>query len=143
MKQSKSSSLILLMSCFILSAYSAHAKDLVLQSIQNLDEAEFRSSEGNYFRLIQLNRGCRIEARYYLEMENLLFSYKFIDQKLLHASRKTFRYHYKEGQEGSLMAVTGVYQHSSETYKLDDLKVQSEFKKYQALFPTRYLKQCI
>ncbi|MCX5468330.1 hypothetical protein [Acinetobacter nematophilus] len=143
MKKSIYKSLILFFIFWISSLNQIIAKDHVLQSIQNLDEAGFRSSEGNYFKLIKLDQGCRIEARYYLEMENQLFSYKFIDQRLLHASRKTFRYHYKEGQEGSLMAVTGVYQYSSETYGLPDLKVQNEFRKHQALFPTHDLKQCI
>jgi len=139
-------SLMLALLCFGL--YSpAYAKAYVLQSINNLDEAEFRSSEGNEFKLIKLNRGCRIEARYYLEMENRVFNYTFLHQppmkqKLLHATQKTFRYHYKDGEEGSLAAVTDVYQHSSEVYKVSDLDVQNEFKKYTALFPIAYLKQC-
>ena len=130
------------------SLYSpVYAKAYVLQSINNLDEAEFRSSEGNEFKLIKLNRGCRIQARYYLEMENRVFNYTFLHQppmkqKLLHATQKTFRYHYKEGEEGSLAAVTDVYQHSCEVYKVSDLDVQNEFKKYTALFPIAYLKQC-
>lgn len=138
--------LMLALLCFSL-YLPVYAKDYVLQSINNLDKAEFRSSEGNEFKLIKLNRGCRIEARYYLEMENRVFNYIFLHQppmkqKLLYATQKTFRYHYKDGEEGSLAAVTDVYQHSSEVYKVSDLDVQNEFKKYTALFPITYLKQC-
>lgn len=139
-------SLMLALLCFGL--YSpVYAKAYVLQSMNNVDEAEFRSSEGNEFKLIKLNRGCRIQARYYLEMENRVFNYTFLHQpsmkqKLLHATQKTFRYHYKNGEEGSLAAVTDIYQHSSEVYKVSDLEVQNEFKKYSALFPITYLKQC-
>ncbi len=130
------------------SLYSpVYAKVYVLQSINNLDAAEFRRSEGNEFKLIKLNRGWRIQARHYLEMENRVFNYTFLHQppmkqKLLHATQKTFRYHYRDGEEGSLAAVTDVYQHSSEVYKVSDLDVQNEFKKYTALFPIAYLKQC-
>jgi len=139
-------SLMLALLCFGL--YSpVYAKAYVLQSMNNVDEAGFRSSEGNEFKLIKLNRGCRIQARYYLEMENRVFNYTFLHQpsmkqKLLHATQKTFRYHYKNGEEGSLAAVTDIYQHSSEVYKVSDLEVQNEFKKYSALFPTTYLRQC-
>ncbi|MFW2095118.1 hypothetical protein ACG9ZL_02615 [Acinetobacter sp. ULE_I057] len=139
-------SLMLALLCFGL--YSpVYAKAYVLQSMNNMDEAEFRSSEGNEFKLIKLNRGCRIQARYYLEMENRVFNYTFLHQpsmkqKLLHATQKTFRYHYKNGEEGSLAAVTDIYQHSSEVYKVSDLEVQNEFKKYSALFPITYLNQC-
>lgn len=130
--------LMLALLCFSL-YLPVYAKDYVLQSINNLDEAEFRSSEGNEFKLIKLNRGCRIEARYYLEMENRVFNYIFLHQpplkqKLLYATQKTFRYHYKDGEEGSLAAVTDVYQHSSEVYKVSDLDVQNEFKNIPLYF---------
>ena len=49
----------------------------VLQSLANIDQ--FQTTEGNQIRLIQIVKGCRIEAIFYGEIgrtkENFLFSY--------------------------------------------------------------------
>ena len=42
-----------------------HSSEVVLQSIDNLDNDEFHSDEGNYVKLIKLDQGCKIEARFF------------------------------------------------------------------------------
>ncbi|MEG0483445.1 MAG: hypothetical protein RR575_10355 [Acinetobacter sp.] len=117
------------------------AKEKVLQSVENIEE--YMTHEGNYFKLIQLNQGCRIDAHFYLSDQNHLYHYFFNKDKLSKATSKIFKYHYKKGEEGSLLHVTDTYQDTSAVLKLDDLKVQQDFKKYKALFPTAYLKLCV
>lgn len=54
-----------------------------------------------------------------------------------------FKYHYKKGEEGSLLHVTDIDLSASLELKLDDPQVQQDFKNYKALFPTIYLNRCV
>lgn len=49
------------------------AKENILQSVENIEE--YSSHDGNYFKLVQLDRGCRIDARFYLSNQNHLYHY--------------------------------------------------------------------
>ena len=51
------------------------AKENLLQSVENIEE--YSSHDGNYFKLIQLDQGCRIDARFYLSNQNHLYHYFF------------------------------------------------------------------
>ncbi|WP_089605855.1 hypothetical protein [Acinetobacter piscicola] len=117
------------------------AKETLLQSIENIEE--YSSHDGNYFKLVQLDQGCRIDARFYLSNQNHLYHYFFTYGKLYKASHKIFKYHYKKGEKGSLLHVTDIYQDASHVLKLDDSQVQQDFKNYKALFPSTYLNRCI
>lgn len=116
------------------------AKENILQSVENIEE--YSSHDGNCFKLVQLDRGCRIDARFYLSNQNHLYHYFFIYGKLYKASHKIFKYHYKKGEEGSLLHVTNIYQDASHVLKLEDPQVQQDFKNYKALFPTTDLNRC-
>lgn len=59
-----------------------YAAEKTLQSIENLDDDELRTDEGNEFKLIQLNTGCKIEARFFLSYQNILSSYIFQNNAL-------------------------------------------------------------
>lgn len=115
------------------------SKEITLGSISNLDHEAFRSSEGNAFRLIKLNRGCKIEAQFYLSFENTLYSYVFNRNEFISGTEQTFRYRYQKDYEGSLPYVTDVYQYSSERYDLNDpirrVEIKKDFMRYKALFP--------
>jgi len=118
-----------------------YAKNKILQSLSNVEK--YYAHEGNTFKLIKIEQGCRIEAHFFLSFEQKIYHYYFNTQNLYKATEKTLRYKYKKDLEGSLDAVTEIYSHSSTIYPLTDLKMQKDFKEYKALFPIRYLQQCI
>lgn len=122
------------------------SKEVTLASISNLDHEEFRSDEGNEFRLIKLNQGCKIEARFYVSFENTLYSYVFNQTGLISGTEKKFRYQYQKDHEGSLLHVTDVYQYSSARYDLSDpvrsAEIKKDFIRYKALFSQASLSQC-
>ncbi|RZG78116.1 hypothetical protein EXE09_00690 [Acinetobacter sp. WCHAc060025] len=128
--------------CFCVSATNVFASEKVLQSIDNLDNEDVHTDEGNYFKLIRIEQGCRIEAKLYLSNQQHIYNYYFNNQTLYKATRKTFQYRYKKGEEGSLGAVTGIYQSSSEVYPLTDAEMLKRYKYFKSLFPSTYLKQC-
>ena len=121
-------------------------KEVTLASIANLDHDEFRTDEGNEFRLIQLNQGCKIEARFYVSFENTLYSYIFNQSHLISGTEKKFRCHYQKDHEGSLLQVADVYQYSSARYDLNDpvksVEIKKDFMHYKALFSQAVLSQC-
>lgn len=118
------------------------AQEKILQSFENIEEC--LSYEGNSFALIQLNQGCRIDAHFYLSNQNHLYHYFFKNnnQQLSKVTLQIFKYHYKKGEEGSLMHVTDVYLDSNTVLKLDDPLIQQDFKNYKALFSKNVLNQC-
>ena len=117
------------------------AKENLLHPVENIEE--YSSHDGNYFKLIQLDQGCRIDARFYLSNQNHLYHYFFSYGKLYKATHKIFKYHYKKGEEGSLLHVINIDLSTSLVLKLDDPQVQQDFKNYKALFPTIYLNRCV
>lgn len=119
----------------------AQSSEVVLQSIDNLDNDEFHSDEGNSFELIKLDQGCKIEVRFFISYENTLYQY-FFRNDLIKATQKTYRYHYQKDHELSLLHVTDVYQHASAILDIHDPNVKKDFKRYKALFPNQYLKRC-
>lgn len=118
------------------------AQEKILQSFENIEE--YPAHEGNSFTLIQLAQGCRIDAHFYLSNQNHLYHYFFKNnnQQLSKAALQTFKYHYKKGEEGSLMHVTDVYLDSNTVLKLDDPQVQQDFKSYKDLVSKNVLNQC-
>ena len=120
---------------------SVSSAEIVLQSIDHLDNDEFHTDEGNYFKLIKLDQGCKIEARFFVSYENTMYQYYFQNQ-LNKATEKTYRYHYQKDHELSLLHVTDVYQYSSAKLNIHDPDVKKDFIRYKALFPNRYLKLC-
>lgn len=135
-----------LMLSLLLIHTTAHTSEVTLASISNLDDDEFRSDEGNYFKLIKRNTHCKIEAHFFVSFENTLYSYVFNRTGLISGKEKTFRYNYQKDHEGSLIHVTDVYQYSSARYDLKDPVISAEIKKdfmrYKALFPQALLSQC-
>jgi len=129
--------LIILLSCFTTPLYAA---ETVLQSLENLEE--YHSHEGNSFKLIKIEQGCRIEAFFFLSFEQKIYNYYFNTQTLYKATQKTLRFEYKKDQEGSLDAITKIYPYSSAVYSLTDPKMRKDFNEYKALFPTKYLNLC-
>lgn len=119
----------------------AQSSEVVLQSIDNLDNDEFHSDEGNSFELIKLDQGCKIEVRFFISYENTLYQY-FFQNDLIKATQKTHRYHYQKDYELSLLHVTDVYQHSSAILDIHKPEVKKDFNRYKALFPNQYLKLC-
>lgn len=118
-----------------------HSSEVVLQSIDNLDNDEFHSDEGNYVKLIKLDQGCKIEARFFISYGNTLYQY-FFQNDLIKATQKTYRYHYQKDHEFSLLHVTDIYQHSSAIFDIRDPDVKKDFIRYKALFPNQYLNSC-
>ncbi|NHC02942.1 hypothetical protein G9F31_04040 [Acinetobacter sp. 187] len=119
----------------------AQSSEVVLQSVDNLENDEFHSDEGNSFELIKIDQGCKIEVRFFMSYENRLYQYFFKNQ-LVKATEKTYRYHYQKDFEGSLGHVTDVYQHASAIFDIRDPNVKKDFIRYKALFPNQYLKRC-
>lgn len=119
---------------------TAHASEITLASIAHLDDDEYRTDEGNEFRLMKIDQGCKLEARFFVSFENTLYSYIFKQSRLISGSEKTFRYDYDN--EGSLLHVNDVYQHSSAQYNINDVEVKKDFNLYKALFPNKDLKLC-
>ena len=120
---------------------TTYATEKVLQSLENLEE--YHTHEGNSFKLIKIEQGCRIEAFFFLSFEQKIYNYYFNTQILYKATEKTLRFEYKKDQEGSLDAITKIYPYSSAVYPLTDPKMRQDFNEYKSLFPTKYLKQCI
>lgn len=60
-----------------------YAAEITLQSIENLDDDELRTDEGNEFKLIQLSTGCKIKARFFLSYQNTLSSYIFQTSRIM------------------------------------------------------------
>lgn len=133
---------LVLIFSLLLTQTSAHTADVTLASIAYLDRDEFRTDEGNEFRLIKLGHGCKLEARFFVSFENTLYSYIFKQSNLISGTEKTFRYHYDKDHEGSLLHVTDIYQHSSAQYNIDDVGVKKDFNRYKALFSNKNLKLC-
>lgn len=127
----------------VLCSFPIFAKEKVLQSIDNLDNEEVHTDEGNYFKLIRIDQGCRIEAGFYLSYKHEIYNYYFNTQTIYKATRKTFKYHYRKDEEGSLGAVTGIYQDSSEVYALSNPDMLKRYQYFKSLFPNTSLKQCI
>lgn len=121
---------------------SAHAAEVVLQSIVNLDNDDIHTDEGNLFKLIKLDQGCKIEARIFISYENTQSEYYFQNKELNKASVKTYRYHYQKDNELSLMHVTDVYQYASAKLDIQDNEVKQDFNQFKALFPSKDLKLC-
>jgi hypothetical protein len=125
---------------FCSSAYSA---EVVLQSVSNIDNEEIHNAhDGNSFKLIKLDRGCKIEAHFYLSDQNQLSHYIFLKKDLQKVSRETFRYRYEKDFEGSLGHVTDTYLDSNINLNILDPDVKKDFNLYKALFPNQYLKLC-
>ena len=116
------------------------AGEKLLQSLEKLEE--YHSHEGNSFKLIKIEQGCRIEAFFFLSFEQKIYNYYFNTQTLYKATEKTMRFEYKKDLEGSIDAITKIYPHSSAVYQLTDQTMRQDFKEYKALFPTKYLKLC-
>ena len=132
--------LSILLSCFAVIPTTVNATEKVLQSLENLEE--YHSHEGNSFKLIKIEQGCRIEAFFFLSFEQKIYNYYFNTQTLYKATEKTMRFEYKKDLEGSIDAITKIYPHSSAVYQLTDQIMRQDFKEYKALFPTKYLKLC-
>ena len=116
------------------------AIEKILQSLSNVEE--YQTHEGNTFKLIKIEQGCRIEAHFFLSFEQKIYNYYFNTQTLYKATEKTLRYEYKKDLEGSLDAVTKIYPASSVIYPLTDVEMHQDFNEYKALFPKAQLKKC-
>ncbi|NHB58033.1 hypothetical protein G9F32_08360 [Acinetobacter sp. 194] len=122
---------------------SVYSAEVVLQSVSNIDNDEIHNAhDGNSFKLIKLDQGCKIESHFYLSDQNQLSHYTFMKKDLLKVTRKTFRYHYEKDFEGSLGHVTDIYLASSTNLNIHDPDVKKDFNRYKALFPNQYLKHC-
>ena len=132
--------LSILLSCFMVIPTNVSAGEKLLQSLEKLEE--YHSHEGNSFKLIKIEQGCRIEAFFFLSFEQKIYNYYFNTQTLYKATEKTMRFEYKKDLEGSIDAITKIYPHSSAVYQLTDQTMRQDFKEYKALFPTKYLKLC-
>lgn len=126
--------------CFCVSAMNVFASEKVLQSLSNVEE--YNTHDGNTFKLIKIEQGCRIEAHFFLSFEQKIYNYYFNTQTLYKATEKTLRYEYKKDLEGSLEAVTKIYPYSSAIYLLTDVEMRQDFNEYKALFPKAQLKKC-
>lgn len=126
--------------CFCVSATNVFASEKVLQSLSNVEE--YNTHDGNTFKLIKIEQGCRIEAHFFLSFEQKIYNYYFNTQTLYKATEKTLRYKYKKDLEGSLEAVTKIYPYSSAIYLLTDVEMRQDFNEYKALFPKAQLKKC-
>ena len=116
----------------------------VLQSLANIDQ--FQTTEGNQIRLIQIVKGCRIEAIFYGEIsrtkENFLFSYAQNQPYLQHAAR--YDYGYSNGGLSNLSDNHGKFTTSVQRFELDPKasEQQQSFKEYLKLFPVTALQSC-
>ena len=116
----------------------------VLQSLANIDQ--FQTTEGNQIRLIQIVKGCRIEAIFYGEIgrtkENFLFSYAQNQPYLQHVAR--YEYHYSDGGLSNLSDNHGKFTTSVQRFELDPKasEQQQSFKEYLKLFPVTALQSC-
>lgn len=116
----------------------------VLQSLANIDQ--FQTTEGNQIRLIQIVKGCRIEAIFYGEIdrtkENFLFSYAQNQPYLQHVAR--YEYHYSDGGLSNLSDNHGKFTTSVQRFELDPKasEQQPSFKEYLKLFPVTALQSC-
>lgn len=126
--------------CFCVCATNVFASEKVLQSLSNVEE--YNTHDGNTFKLIKIEQGCRIEAHFFLSFEQKIYNYYFNTQTLYKATEKTLRYEYKKDLEGSLEAVTKIYPYSSAIYLLTDVEMRQDFNEYKALFPKAQLKKC-
>ena len=126
--------------CFCVCATNVFASEKVLQSLSNVEE--YNTHDGNTFKLIKIEQGCRIEAHFFLSIEQKIYNYYFNTQTLYKATEKTLRYKYKKDLEGSLEAVTKIYPYSSAIYLLTDVEMRQDFNEYKALFPKAQLKKC-
>ena len=136
-------SLILFFSLFFTCLAHSEPHETTIASISNLDDEEFRSDEGNYFKLIKTNIGCKLEAHFFVSFENILYTYLFNRTGLISGAEKTFRYHYQKDYEGSLLHVTDVYQYSSARYDINQPDVKKNFTRYKALFSKPSIEQCL
>lgn len=132
--------LTILIFCFCTISTTVNAAEQILQSLSNVEE--YNTHEGNTFKLIKIEQGCRIEAHFFLSFEQKIYNYYFNTQTLYKATEKTLRYEYKKDLEGSLEAVTKIYPYSSAVYSLKDSEMQQDFNEYKALFPRTQLKKC-
>ena len=80
--------------CFCVSATNVFASEKVLQSLSNVEE--YNTHDGNTFKLIKIEQGCRIEAHFILSFEQKIYNYYFNTQTLYKATEKTLRYEYKK-----------------------------------------------
>ena len=116
----------------------------VLQSLANIDQ--FQTTEGNQIRLIQIVKGCRIEAIFYGETgrtkENFLFSYAQNQPYLQHVAR--YEYHYSDGGLSNLSDNHGKFTTSVQRFELDPKasEQQQSFNEYLRLFPVTTLQSC-
>lgn len=117
-----------------------HATELVLQSVENVEE--YKNHEGNYFKLIKIEQGCRIEVGFYNLLNQEFKIYIFKNNELISAKSKTYNYLYEKDYELSLDHVTDVIHYSTEYYNVKNNLVEQSLKEYKALFPTAYLNQC-
>ncbi|AXY61272.1 hypothetical protein [Acinetobacter sp. WCHAc010052] len=132
--------LTILIFCFCTISTTVSAAEKILQSLSNLEE--YQTHEGNTFKLIKIEQGCRIEAHFFLSFEQKIYNYYFNTQTLYKATEKTLRYEYKKDLEGSLDAVTKIHPYSSAIYPLTDVEMRQDFNEYKALFPKAQLKKC-
>ena len=134
-----------ILSLFLLSLLTCsielRAQDKLLQSVENIEE--YHTHEGNSFKLIKIEQGCRIEAFFFLSFEQKIYNYYFNTQTLYKATEQTLRFEYKKDMEGSVDGITKIYPYSSAVYPLTDPEMQKDFKEYKALFPTAELKKCL
>ena len=130
----------ILICCFTIIPTTIYAAEKVLQSLSNVEE--YNTHDGNTFKLIKIEQGCRIEAHFFLSFEQKIYNYYFNTQTLYKATEKTLRYEYKKDLEGSLDAVTKIYPYSSVIYPLTDVEMHQDFNEYKALFPKAQLKKC-
>ena len=116
----------------------------VLKSLANIDQ--FQTTEGNQIRLIQIVKGCQIEAIFYGEIgrtkENFLFSYAQNQPYLQHAAR--YEYHYSDAGLSNLSDNHGKFTTSVQRFELDPKasEQQQSFKEYLKLFPVTALQSC-
>ena len=116
----------------------------VLQSLANIDQ--FQTTQGNQIRLIQIVKGCRIEAIFYGEIgrtkENFLFSYAQNQPYLQHAAR--YDYGYSNSGLSNLSDNHGKFTTSVQRVELDPKasEQQQSFKEYLKLFPVTALQSC-
>ena len=135
--------IFILVVSLLLTHTSAHTAELVLQSLSNVDNEQIHNAhEGNSFKLIKIDQGCKIETHFYLSNQNQLSHYIFIQKDLLEVARETFRYHYQKGFEGSIGHVTDIYLDSKIRLDTQDPDVKKDFHRYKALFPNKDLKLC-
>lgn len=131
----------LLLILSILNAFNTSTyAEKVLQSIENLEQ--YPTTEGNHFKLSQVNLGCKIEVQFFGETGKIKENYIFKQQKLRYAAR--YDVHYSHGGLSNLSENKGKFNTQQKRIELDPKapKTLADFREYLALFPQTDLTRC-